>query len=181
MTLIVPTGVAPWTRSTDFAHYGGALDKQNYLSRGAIDALTDVDAASFARMTADMAALARVAPFAVITLVCNDAGSDPPTIEASNLMTGVRAVTYEGDSAPTGFPSGAHNSTGSCTLTFDTSYTDSYGVLGAFSISHVKVGMIHTSVARAVAEVVTANTVRLRAFDASDAPLSGARMILEVW
>lgn len=181
MTLIVPAGVPPWLRTTDFSHYGGALDKQNYLSRGAIDALTDVDATSFARITADMAALARVAPFAVLTVHCNDSVPGAPTIEVANLMTGVRAVSYSGSSAPSGFPSGARNGTGDFTLTFASSYNDAYGVLGAFSINHAKASAVYTAVARAVVEKVTATTLRVRIFDAADAALSNGRATVEVW
>jgi hypothetical protein len=132
-------------------------------------------------MTNDMACVVRTAPFAVLTVLGRDSESKPPRIESANLMTGVRAVKYEGDEAPSGFPSGAHVGTGDLTITFPTSLTDSYGVAGAFAISHVKVGVIHTAVARAVAEVVTPNTVRLRAYDASDSPLSNPRMVVTVY
>jgi len=178
---IVPDGVPLWVRSVDFAHYGGNTEKANYLSRGAIDALTDVDATQFARLTADAAAIARVSPFCVLTLTCRDSGSLAPEITYVHMATGVRLVSYFGDSAPTGFPSAARNGNGDVTVTFASSYSDAYSVTGAFSISHAKVGVIHTAVARAVAQVATSTTVRIRAFDASDAALSNATMTLSVW
>lgn len=179
---IVPAGSPLWLRTIDIAHYGGNVEKSNYLSRGAIDALTDVDAEQFARLTADAAAIARVAPFCTLTLTCADTPSTAaPTITYVHMATGVRLVSYVGSSAPTGFPSAARNGTGDVTVTFASSYSDAYGVSGAFSVSHAKVGMIHTAVARAVAQVVTSTTVRLRAFDAADAALANATMTLSVW
>src|ERR1041384_16547 len=105
MANVIPEGSPLWGRTVDFAHYGGNVEKSNYLSRGAIDALTDVDATQFARMTADLASIARTAPFAVITLVCNDTAPSAPTIEFAHLATGVRLTSYLGSAAPVGFPS----------------------------------------------------------------------------
>lgn len=178
---IVPEGSPLWVRTVDFSHYGGNTEKSNYLSRGAVDALTDVDAAQFARFTADQAAVTRTAPFAVITLLCKDTVPAAPTFEYVHMATGVRLTSYAGDAAPTGFPSGARNGTGDVTVTFASSYNDPYSVAGAFSIAHVKAGMIHTAVARAVAQVATSTTIRLRAFDAADAALTDARICFMVW
>jgi hypothetical protein len=177
---IIPTGSPLWVRTVDFAHYGGNPEKSNYLSRGAIDALTDVDATQYARFTADAAAIARTSPFCVLTVTCNDPGA-APTFNYVHMATGVRLVSYEGNAAPTGFPSGANNGTGHITITFSATYTDPYGVVGAFSIAHAKVNMVHTAVARAVAQVTSATTVVLRAFDAADAALADAKMCLSVW
>ncbi len=178
---IVPQGSPLWERTVDFAHYGGNVEKSNYLSRGAIDALTDVDAEQFARLTADAAAMARVAPFCVGTVTCRDSGSLAPEFNYVHMATGVRLLTYSGDAPPTGFPSGSRNGTGDITITFASSYADPYAVSGDFAISHAKVGVVHTAVARAVAQVVTDTTLRLRAFDASDAALSNAKFTFSVW
>lgn len=181
MALIVPTGSPAWTRAVSFEDFGGHAEKANYLSRGSIDALTDVSAAQFARLTADAAALTRVAPFAVLTVLCQDSVPDFPTFETVHLMIGVQLASYEGDDAPVGYPTAVRNGTGDITITFASSYTDSYGVLGAFSIQHAKAGVIHTAVARAVVEALTTTTIRIRAFDATDAALSNARITLTVW
>jgi len=178
---IVPEGSPLWVRTVDFSHYGGNVEKANYLSRGAIDALTDVDAAQFARLTADLSALARTAPFAIVRLVCNDSAPAAPTIEFVHMAVGVRLISYAGGSPPVGFPSAARNGNGDVTVTFASSYNDPYAVAGAFSISHVVPGIIGTAVSRCVAEIPTATTVRLRAFDAADAALSNARINFMVW
>lgn len=178
---IVPDGVPLWVRTVDFSHYGGNVEKSNYLSRGAIDALTDVDASQFARLTADQAAITRTTPFGIITLLCNDTSPAAPTFEYVHLATGVRLTSYAGDAAPTGFPSGARNGTGDVTVTFASSYSDPYGVAGAFSITHAQAGVISTAVARAIAQVATSTTLRLRAFNAADAALTDARISFMVW
>ena len=78
---IVPSGSTPWIRTNDLTHYGGHPEKANYLSRGAIDPLTDVDASQFSRLAADVAALQRVAPFCTMTILCNDSAPAAPTVE----------------------------------------------------------------------------------------------------
>jgi len=178
---IVPEGSPLWARTVDFAHYGGNVEKANYLSRGAIDALTDVDASQFARLTADLASVTRTAPFAVIRLLCDDTTPAAPTIEYVHMATGVRLTSYVGTSAPAGYPSAARNGNGDVTVTFASSYTDPYGVANAFTVSHVVPGVVGTAVSRCVAEIPTSTTVRLRAFDAADAALSNARINFMVW
>lgn len=177
---IIPAGVPPWVRTNDLTHYGGHTDKQNFLGRGAIDALTDVDAEEFARLASDIAALQRVADFCQLTLVCSDSSPAAPTFELVNMMTGVRTVSYVGDAAPSGFPSGARNGNGDVTVTFASSYNDPYSVAGAFSVRHARATLIHTAAGRVVAEKATATTVRLRAFNAAGAALSDARILLAV-
>src|SRR5678815_5997449 len=132
---IVPSGSPPWLRTNSLDHYGGNIDKQNYLSRAAIDALTDVDASQFSRLASDMAALQRVMPFCTLTLVCSDTLPAAPTIEFIHMQTGYTSSSYIGSSPPTGFPSASRNGNGDVTITFASSYLDPYSVSGSFSIS----------------------------------------------
>ncbi len=178
---IIPTGSPPWVRTNDLTHYGGHPEKSNYLSRGAIDPLTDVDAAQFSRLASDVAALQRVAPFCNITILCNDSAPAAPTVEFVHMQTGYTASSYAGASPPTGFPSVARNGNGDATITFATDYSDPYGVVGSFVISDMIPGLIHTSAGEATAERVTDSTVRLRAFSSAGAAISNARMTLTVW
>lgn len=178
---IVPSGVPPWLRTNSIEHYGGNVDKQNYLSRGAIDALTDVDASQFSRIAADIAALQRVMPFCTLTLLCSDSVPAAPTIEYVHMQTGFTSSGYLGSSPPTGFPSAERNGNGDVTITFASSYLDPYSVSGAFSISSLLPGLIHTAAGEAVAERLTDTTVRLRAFVSAGTALSNARMSLSVW
>jgi hypothetical protein len=130
---VVPTGSPAWTRAVDFSHYGGSSDKQNYLGRGAIDALTDVDAEEYSRAMADQAAAVRTADFAVMVIQCSDTSPAAPTVTFCALMTGVRLTSYVGSSPPAGFPAVARNGNGDFTITFASSYSDEYSVAGAYA------------------------------------------------
>lgn len=178
---ITPSGSPPWLRTNTLNHYGGDVNKENYLSRGAIDALTDVDASQFSRLAADAAALQRVMPFCTMTIKCDDVTPGPPTIEYINMQTGVASVSYVGNAAPSGFPSASRLGNGAVLITFASSYSDPYGVSGAFSISSLLPGLISASAGDATAERASATTVNLRAFNSAGTAISGARMTLSVW
>jgi len=129
---ITPTGLPAWTRTAAHTDYGGHTSKTNYMGGGVINAKTDVGAEQVCRMAADVAALVRVAPFAVLTIQFNDTPAADPTILYANLMTGVTA-NYEGDNPPSGFPSASRAADGVCLLSFDSSYSDDYGVAADFA------------------------------------------------
>jgi hypothetical protein len=177
---ITPTGSPAWTRTVSIGHYGGHASKENYLSRGAIDALTDVAAEEFVRMTADLAATVRTAPFAVITFLNNDASPAAPTIEKVLMMTGVRLTSYAGGSPPSGFPSASRLSTGRTIFTFASSYLDEYGVTGAFvPIAARAAGHGTTYVGASV--LLSGNTVTVQASDGSGSDVGDKRITLKVW
>lgn len=181
---ITPTGSPAWLRTVSYADYGGHASKENFLSRGAINPLTDVAAEEFSRMVGDQAAVVRTAEFGVFTILCRDGGgaSDlPPLIEFAAMMpSGVRTTSYSGDAAPAGFPSGVRNGNGDITLTFDTSYTDDYGVVGAYS-PRSPVATLQSASAGDVPCVASGQTVRCRAFDVSGSAISNARFSLTVF
>ncbi len=132
---IVPSGYPAWTRLADHTQYGGNVNKRNYMLIGAVNAQTDVTAEEWCRAASDLAAVVRTAPMWVIDFTNNDTAGDPPTINRIYGMTGVRLTSYEGDNAPTGFPSAVSNGDGDVTFTFESSYSDDYGVAGDFAIS----------------------------------------------
>lgn len=182
MNRVRPSGAPPWTRSATIESFGGHASKQNHLQRSAVDPLTDVDARSFARITADLTSVTRTAPFAVLnfgTQVQPETRPGRPVpspiwvVSHAHTMTGVRVLPYAIDSVPpVGFPRVDRNGTGDYTITFATSYTDAYGVTAPFSISHVRPGSaVHTAVCRVVAEVVDAQSARVRIYDESAAPI----------
>jgi len=125
---IVPSGTPAWGRANTHTTYGGNINKTNFLSRGVIDALTDVGAEGLCRLAADLEAVIRTAPFGIINFTCNDSSPAPPTIHYAYTMPGVRLTSYEGDNAPTGFPSAVRNGDDDVTFTFPASYSDPYGV-----------------------------------------------------
>lgn len=130
---ITPSGSPAWLRTVAIADYGGHVSKENYLSRGAIDALTDIDAEQISRMQADLAAAVRVAPFCVLAFTCDDTTPGPPTVTWCAMMTGVRTTSYVANAPPSGFPSATRLSNGQVRFTFASSYSDDYGVAGAFT------------------------------------------------
>jgi hypothetical protein len=130
---IVPTGTPAWTRTASIEDYGGNTEKANYLGGGAINPLTDVDAREFSRMTADLAAVVRTAPFLVATYSADDTSPASPIVEFIWMMTGRVAGPFSGTSPPAGFPTFAYNGDGVVLITFASSYSDEYGVAAAFA------------------------------------------------
>lgn len=112
---VQPTGKPAWTRLNDHTAYGGDVNKRNYQSQDAVNPLTDVTAEQFARLAADLAAVARTAPFATITYTADDTGTNDPNVDDYQSMAG---------SAPTA----ARVSDGLTRLTWLASYADPYGV-----------------------------------------------------
>ena len=176
---ITPTGAPAWTRQTSHVDYGGNVLKRNYMGGGVVNALTDVGAEDFCRMCSDLASVARTAAVWVITYVCSDAAPAAPTIEVANGMTGVRLVSYVGSAAPTGFPSAARNGNGDVTFTFAATYSDDYGVAGAWVPVTADAGL-HGTTGGAAPCVISGSTVRVRAISHAAAAISDARVTLEV-
>lgn len=176
---ITPTGSPPWTRQTSHTDYGGNLNKRNYMGLGVVNALTDVGAEEIVRAFSDLAAVCRTAPMWVITYLCNDSSPAAPTIEVALGMTGVRVISYAGDAAPTGFPSAARNGAGDVTFTFASSYTDDYGVAGAWVPLAATTGL-HGTAGGSPPYVIVASTVRIRAIRHDGVAISDARVTLEV-
>lgn len=176
---LIPSGLPCWTRTASHTNYGGNTAKHNYLSRGAIDALTDVGAEALCRLAADLEAVSRTAPFAVITYLNNDGSPAVPTIECVYGMIGVRTTSYAGDAAPAGFPSAARNGAGDVTFTFASSYSDAYAVAGTYAPKHA-IGTVHGTTAGEPVVVISALTIRVRAFNGASA-LSDKRITLSVW
>jgi hypothetical protein len=177
---ITPSGSPSWVRTNDLTHYGGDVNKENYLSRGAIDALTDVDASQFARLAADVAALQRVMPFCTITYVCDDVTPGSPTVEYVAMQTGISS-NYLGSTPPSGFPALTRNGNGDVSITFASTYSDVYNVSGSFSISHAIPSLLSSSSGEAISERISPVILKVRAFDSAGAALSNARVCVTVW
>lgn len=176
---ITPDGLPAWTRTATHVNYGGHVNKRNYLTRGVIDALTDMGAEALVRMAADLEAVVRTMPFAIITYLCSDSSPAAPTVESAFLMTGVSSGSYLGSAAPLGFPAGARNGNSDVSFTFATSYADAYGISGSFAPTHADAGVHGSSAGEATVDI-SGSIVRVRAFNGGSA-LSGARVTLTVW
>lgn len=177
---ITPNGLPAWSRSADHIVYGGNLYKTNYQSQSVVNPRTDLGAEALCRMAADLAAVVATCPMAVVTLKSNDASPAAPTILAVNMMTGVRASSYAGDAAPTGFPSGARVSTGKNTLTFSASYADAYGIVQPFAPTHCTIGPQGTSFLD-VSWSISGSVVTLACFDATGAALGDRTFSVAVY
>ena len=177
---ITPTGSPAWLRTVAFTDYGGNPDKENYLSRGAINPLTDVAAEEFSRMVSDLAAAVRTAPFAIITYLNNDGTPAAPTIETVYMMTGTRITPYAGGAAPSGFPSASRGGTGNVTFTFDSSYADEYGIVGAFA-PRFAVASGHGATFVSPSVSITGQDVGVICYDSGGVALADKRVTLTVW
>lgn len=134
--MTTPTGSPAWVRNADHTHFGGHLQKRNYLSQGAINAQTDVNASELIRAANNLAEVCRTAPKCVITFTCDDTGVADPTVHFVSAMFGVYDQDYDGGSPPSGFPSVTRDGDGDVDITFASSYLDDYSVSGAFQVDH---------------------------------------------
>jgi len=178
--MTTPAGLPAWSRAADHTVYGGHLQKVNYQSQGVVNPRTDFGAEALCRLAADAEATVRTCPFAVVTLLNRDASPAAPTIEAVYMMTGVRATSYDGSAAPTGFPSAARNGTGDVTMTFAASYADPYGISHPFTPTHCVLGFHGTTFLDAT-YVISGSTVRIRCFGAGGSALGDRRVTLTVY
>lgn len=174
-----PSGYPLWSRTASYDVYGGHADKANYQSQGAINPKTDVTAQEFSRLVEDLAMSARVAPFCVMLLTCNDTSPAAPTVSWVHMATGIRATSYAGASPPTGFPTCARVGDGSVTITFAASYDDAYSVSEAFTPVQCEVFGASSGVAYCTYSI-SGNIVTVSAFDSSDVVVADAAMTVEV-
>lgn len=179
--MTTPTGNPIWTRAAGFADYGGNVNKRNHLSQGSIDPETDVSAEEVQRLSADLAAIARVAPFGQFDITCNDTSPAAPTVNSAYMLTGTRTTSYEGDAAPTGFPAAARVSNGVFTLTFSSSYSDEYSVAGTFLVQPGMCALV-SATSGGVTVVRTSDTVlTVYAYTSVGVAKSNARVVLSVF
>jgi len=140
-----------------------------------------VGADQISRMVADMEAVSRTAPYAVITYKNNDGSPAAPTIQSVYGMIGVRTVPYAGDSAPAGFPSATRNSTGLVTFTFASSYKDSYGVAGSFAIAQCIASPLGSTYFAPVYVIIPSTQILLACFDGTGAATGDKTVTFMVW
>lgn len=163
--MTTPAGYPIWSRASDPSYYGGRSDKRNYQDMPGINPRTDVDVEQFLRLCADIAALAKTAPFASLHIVTNDTTTAAPTVHGCRMLTGVYSgAPYAGDAPPTGFPTVAYVSDGVFDVTFAATYTDPYGVAGTSAVEFA-LASSGTASATVAAAVTSATTVRVTITD----------------
>lgn len=178
--MTTPTGNPAWLRTSAFDTYGGDLNKQNYQSQGVVNPRTDVGAEGFSRLTADVASIARTVEFCSMLVQCDDATPGPPTVVNCRLMTGVTAVSYVGNAPPTGFPTVARNGNGDVSVTFASSYSDEYGVAGAFIAKDPIANFVGSSGGLATPDRVSSTVIRVRCFSLLAVALVSPKFTLTV-
>jgi hypothetical protein len=170
---VTPTGDPAWVRTNGHETYGGRTDKENYQSQGAINGQTDVDAADFCRLAADLAAVARTAPLCTFTFTCNDTSPAAPTMGDSVTMLPAH-------------PTGTRIGNGDVRWTFDASYLDPYGVEGAIHIIGVTATLQGSNPGMVVATPEDSNAdgrndrVRVTAYQAGGAAASDAVVTISI-
>lgn len=135
---ITPTGYPAWVKASAHTTYGGHINKTNYQSQGTINPRTDLSAADYCRMVADLAAVMRTAPFAIMVFTCNDTAPGAPTVDSYTAMSGTE-------------PTMARLGNGSAQFTWDSSYSDEYSVSGDLHIIGVTASVLSTNAEFAVA------------------------------
>lgn len=140
--MTTPSGLPLWARASSAAQYGGDAGKTDYQTPGAVNARTDVTAAQFLRLTADLAAIARVAPIAVLRILCNDTVPAAPTVESAQLVSGVASAPYAGDAPPTGMPTVTRLGNGRFRVQLPSTLADDFAVAVAPAIRCVD-GAVH--------------------------------------
>jgi hypothetical protein len=159
---IVPSGDPLWARNRTLEEIGGNLEKQDYLGRGPIDQIVDVGADQFARLTADLVAISRTAPFCAMTITCDDTSAMPLRTDPDYAIRiqryrkpavqlvfgpGARVAPYW-QTAP-GMPTVTRVGDGSVTITFASEYSDAYGVSAPFEITSMTPGKAVSNDAKA--------------------------------
>lgn len=176
-----PTGDPLWARNSDASTYGGHPEKRNYQSQDAVNPLTDVTAEEFIRLCADVAGLASVAPFAILTLTCNDATTEDPTVNSAFQSNGVSLNGYAGGFPPTGFPTCTRVSDGKVQVQWSQSQSDDYGVAYDLDLYHAHASVLGSSVFTSVVRVrVNGYTWTFEARDSASVAIPDAQMTIEI-
>lgn len=138
--MTTPSGSPAQTRLATIESYGGHPLKRDYQAQGVVNPLTDVAAADFLRLVADVAACARVAPFAVLTVQCNDTSPAAPTVARIQQMGTVALGGYAGAAPPNpDLPTLARTGDGAFTVTWPATTSDDFGVEAGTDLVHVQV------------------------------------------
>lgn len=183
---ITPAGTVPWSGDATAATYGGHPDKANYHGQDIINPLTDVSAAQFARLCADVAANTRTATYCTLRLTTNDTSPAAPTVEALKQMdVGVLTAPYEGDNPPAGFPTCTRVSDGKVQIVWPSSPSDDFGVVSADALdlqhAHGEVfGYNDYAKVKPSRAAATGSTLSFEAVDSAGTPIQDVTMMIEV-
>ena len=128
---ILPSGNPLWLRAPGITQYGGDANKKDYGGIGVINAQTDISAAQYARMTADLAAVARVTP--LVRLLVVTASGAPFAAVQWCAPAWAAATSYADGSAPTSaiYPQVLCGDPTNFLVVIPSPVVDDYGISGA--------------------------------------------------
>lgn len=178
MATVTPTGLPQWGRAAGHEQYGGNVNKRNHLLQGVVDAETDVSAQQLARLAADVAAMARVSPSAYLVIQCSDTVPADPTVELVGMVTGATTDPYDGGNPPAGFPTVTRVGDSEALVSFDTSYSDPYGVSVPTNI--VGGAIVTATTGSAWTQYNSATSFTVRGFTTAGASVQDARLLIQV-
>lgn len=127
--MTTPTGLPYWARNTSAEDYGGIASKVDYQTPGAVNGRTDITAAQFLRLCADLSGVARTAPVAMAQWKCNDSPAAAPTVAFARAGSAASVVPYAGDAPPSGCPTLTRLGNGGVRLLLPSGSADAFGVV----------------------------------------------------
>jgi hypothetical protein len=130
----------------------------------------DLTAPEHARICADVVAVSRTLPFAVMRVFI--VGGVSATVTDYIGQNGVGL-----DYAPTGSVSG----TGDFTLTWEPSYVDGYDIAEPIALRHGKITSQQTASVDGVVEILTRSSCRVRTFNTASGAAANSHCYVVVW
>jgi hypothetical protein len=128
---ILPSGNPLWLRAPGITQYGGDANKKDYGGIGVVNAQTDISAAQYARMTADLAAVARVTPLMRL-LVVTASGAPFAAVTWCAPAWGAPVSYVDGAVPPSSiYPVVTASAATSFAVAVPASIADDYGIAGA--------------------------------------------------
>lgn len=124
---IVPSGNPLWLRNPGITQYGGDVNKKDYGGIGVINAQTDLGAAQFSRLTADLAAVARVTPLLRLEFT-PDSGTLKSIVNWCAPAWAIPRSYPNGESPPSALYPTFSGTGASRTITLPASAADDFGV-----------------------------------------------------
>src|SRR5512147_559298 len=115
--MTTPTGSPIWTRATVAADYGGKATLHDYGDIGSVNANTDVNAAQYLRLCADLSAVAKTAP--LCQMVIHHTGGAWLVTYCKPLWAPEVVVAYDGATPPSSaYPSVIEDTASTCGVEF---------------------------------------------------------------
>jgi hypothetical protein len=180
---VKPSGLPFWSRTNTLTSYGGHVTKAEFAGISALGGNTDLAAVDFNRLAANLATCSRTVPFATLSWTTRESTSQEPLVSYAAIPTGVYfGEPYDGSNPPRGYPSVTRSGNVSI-VTFDSSYSDAYGVSHPFapSTTTAKVTLNSTTLGRVPTADDSSGQLVVIVWDSSGIPTQDNSITLEAW